>query len=166
MAVTQIQPNTIWLGGPRTEIGDLACSEALCPGHLLERFNNSGVIRWRKHASAAGAGPRAFATEQSMLNKGVNDGYAANDLVEVSEGSGGSTFWALIASGQNITAGQKLESAGNGTLRAFASGVVLATSLENVNNTNGDQGPTNPPPETGATTALPVGAARLRVECV
>jgi hypothetical protein len=130
MAVTQKDPNTIWLGGPRTEIGDLAAEEAITPGHLVERHVSAGVIRWRKHATAAVATARAVATEQSMLNQGVDDAYAAGDLMEVSEGAGGSTFWMLIASGQTIVAGDKLESAGNGTLRVLASGVALFSALE------------------------------------
>ena len=66
-----------------------------------------------------------------MMNLGVDDDYAADDLAEVSILQPGATAWMLIASGQNITAGQKLESAGDGTLRAHAAGVVLATALEN-----------------------------------
>lgn len=131
MAITALPPNTIWLGGPRTEIGDLAASEAITPGHLIERFNNAGVIRFRKHATAAGNTPKIVATEQSMLNKGVDDAYAANDLVEASALKGGSTAWMFIASGQNIVAGNKLESAGDGTLRILAAGVALFQALEN-----------------------------------
>jgi hypothetical protein len=119
------------LGGPRTEIGDLAASEAITPGHLVERFNNGGIIRWRKHAGAGEPTPRAVATEQSMGNLTVADAYVANDLVEVSEGAGGTNFWMFIASGQNIVAGNKLESAGDGTLRILASGVALFQALEN-----------------------------------
>jgi hypothetical protein len=36
----------------------------------------------------------------------------------------------LIASGQNIAYGQKLESAGDGTLRALAAGTPLFVALE------------------------------------
>lgn len=131
MAVTQRDPGTIWLGGPRTEIGDLAASETITPGQLVDRFNSSGVIRWRKHATAGGACAKAVATEQSMLNRSVDATYLVGDLMEVSIGAGGSTFWMYIASGQNIAAGNKLESAGDGTLRILASGTALFSALEN-----------------------------------
>ena len=72
----------------------------------------------------------------------------------------------LIASGQNIAAGAKLESAGDGTLRVLAAGVALFQALEAVNNTTGAAGPTGPAPQTGGVTSLPVGAARIRVEVV
>jgi hypothetical protein len=131
MSITRNNPNTIFLGGDRTQIGDLAASETITPGHLVDRFNAGGVIRWRKHATASIAVAPAFATEQSMVNKGVDDNYLVNDLMEVSIGSRGSYFWAFIASGQNIVAGNKLESAGDGTLKIFAAGVVIASALEN-----------------------------------
>lgn len=131
MSVTQNAPGTIFLGGERTQINDLAASEAIKPGHLVDRFNNGGIIRWRKHATAGGNVGRLVATEQSMLNLGTDDAYAAGDLVEVSAGRGGAAFWMRIASGQNIAAGNKLESAGDGTLRILAAGVALFSALEN-----------------------------------
>jgi len=131
MSITRYSPNTVYLGGDRIQVNDLAASEAITPGHLIERFNSAGVIRWRKHATAAGDTGRAVATNQSMMNLGVDDNYAAGNLVEASIGRGGSTFWMLIASGQDIAAGVKLESAGNGTLRALAAGTALFVALEN-----------------------------------
>lgn len=167
MTITILQPNTIWLGGPRTQINDLAAGVAICPGMLVDRYIPSGTInRLRPHATAAVATPRLVATEASMLNKNVNEGYAIGDLVEASDLAGGSSAWMIIASGQNITFGQKLESAGDGTLRAIAAGVALFQALETVNNSTGSAGPSNPPPATGTTTALPTGAARIRVEVV
>ncbi len=131
MSITRLNPNCVFLSGNRTQINDLAASESITPGHLVDRFNNSGVIRWRKHATASIACAPAFATEHSMANKGVDDVYALNDLVEVSIGEPGAAFWAFIASGQNIVAGNKLESAGDGTLKIFSAGIVLASALEN-----------------------------------
>lgn len=129
MAVTQNNPGTVFLGGDRTQIGDLACSEELTPGFGIEQFNNAGVIRYRK-ATAALAGA-VICTNQSMLNKGVDDVYAANDLVEASALHKGATAWMFIASGQNIVAGNKLEHAGDGTLRILAAGVPVFTAMEN-----------------------------------
>ena len=65
-----------------------------------------------------------------MSNAGVDTDYATNDLVEAAVLEPGATAWMFVASGQNIVFGQKLESAGDGTLRAFASGTVLFTALE------------------------------------
>lgn len=132
MSITRLTPNTVVLGGPRTVVNDLAASEAITPGHLIERFNNAGVIRVKKHATAGANTPRLVATEQSMNNKGVDDAYAAADLVEAVVGQPGAVFHMLIASGQTIVAGNKLESAGDGTLRILASGTALFTALENV----------------------------------
>lgn len=148
MAITKFPPNTIWLGGKRTEIGDLAASEAITPGMLCERFSSAGVAKWRKHSVAGGKSAAAIATDMNMLNKGVDDVCNANDLIEVSVGEKGSNWWMLVPSGQNIAAGGYLESNGDGTLRAFAAGTPLFISLEDKNNA---AGPTS---------------ARIRVEVV
>lgn len=129
MSIVRTDPGTIFLGGTRTQINDLAASEAITPGMLIERFNNAGIIRWRK-ATADIDGPPSVATEMSMMNKGVDDAYAANDLVEASVGNKGATFWMLIASGQSVAAGVLLGSAGGGTLKTGAT-VARFTALEN-----------------------------------
>ena len=129
MAITRHNPNTIFLGGDRTQVGDIACAAVITPGHLVQRDNTAGVIRW-KVAAADIAGPPAVATDQAMLNKGVDDTYAINDLAEVSVLHKGGTAWMLIASGQNVEAGDLLGSAGDGTLKTGAT-VSLFTALEN-----------------------------------
>lgn len=132
MSITRSNPNTIFLGGDRQQVNDLAASEVITPGHLVDRFNAAGIIRWRKHATAGVAVAPAVATDQSMLNKGVDDNYAIGDLVEVSILTKGAVAWMFIASGQNIAAGDKLESAGNGTLKIYATpGGALFSALEN-----------------------------------
>lgn len=131
MSITRLNPNTIFLGGNRVQVNDLAASETITPGHLVERFNNAGVIRWRKHASSAGSAGATFAVEHAMANKGPDDTYAANDLVEVAACEPGAAIWALIASGQNIVAGNKLESAGDGTLKIVSGNFPVAVALEN-----------------------------------
>jgi len=136
MSITKYPPNTIWLGGPRTEIGDIPAKEIITPGMLVERTSDSNVHKWQKHSVAGGTGT-AFATEQSMLNKTVDDTYAAGDLMEVTEGGHGTNWWAIIASGANIARGAKLESAGNGKLRAYTSGVQAFVALEAKDNSAG-----------------------------
>ena len=131
MSITRENPNTIFLGGERVQVNDLACSEAITPGHLIDSFNNAGVQRWRKHATASIACAKTVATDQAMLNKGVDDAYAAGDLVEASILQPGATAWMFVASGQTIVHGNKLESAGDGTLKIFSAGVVLFKALEN-----------------------------------
>jgi len=129
MSITRNNPNTIFLGGDRTQVNDLAASATIKPGHLVERFNSAGVIRWRV-ATADVAGPPAVATDAAMLNKGVDDTYAANDLMEVSVLHKGTTAWMLIASGQTVNAGTLLGSAGDGTLKTGAT-VARFTAIEN-----------------------------------
>lgn len=129
MSITRNDPNTIFLGGEKTIVNDLTAKEALTPGMLIERNNTAGTIRWQK-ATTDVAGPPAVALNASMLNKGVDDDYAVADLVEVAILHKGATAWMLIASGQNVSAGNLLGSAGGGTLKTGAT-VARFTALEN-----------------------------------
>lgn len=133
MSITRNNPNTVFLGGDRTQVNDLACSIAVTPGMLVERFNNGGIIRWRPSTGSGTAKPPAVATDQASLNKGVDDVYAINDLVEASILHKGAVAWMLIASGQNVSAGDLLGDNGAatpGTLKT-APTVALFTALEN-----------------------------------
>src|ERR1044072_7815640 len=103
MAITRMAPNTVWLSGDKVLVNDIGCSEAITPGMLIERITSTGS-KFRKHATAGGAGT-IVALEQDMLNKGVDDAYAAGDLVEAAIGVPGSTFWMFVGSGANIAAG-------------------------------------------------------------
>lgn len=133
--ITRYAPNTVFLGGDRTQVNDVACSEAIKPGQLIERFNNAGIQRWRKHSTAAAGGAAAIATNQSMLNLGIDDDYAAGDLVEASILHKGATAWMLLAPAQTVVFGDKLESAGNGALVKAAAGVPMFVALESITTT-------------------------------
>lgn len=131
MSITRNNPNTIFLGGAGdvNEIGDIACAAVIKPGHLVQIDNVGGIIRW-KVAAADIVGPQTVALDQPELNKGVDDTYAVGDLARVVALKPGQTAWMLIASGQNVEAGDLLGSAGDGTLKTGAT-ISLFTALEN-----------------------------------
>jgi hypothetical protein len=130
MSITRYDPNKIHLGGMKVDVNDLAASESITPGHLIDRFNAAGVIRFRKHNTASVATAPIFAEGHFMANKGVDDPYVLGDLVEAFVGQSGTTVWAYIASGQTVVAGNKLESAGDGTLKVGTT-APIASALEN-----------------------------------
>jgi hypothetical protein len=136
MAITRNAPNVVYLGGPRVENNTLAAKEVITPGMLVDPDSTGGVNRWKKAATAGGPGT-TFATDQAMLNKGVDDVYNINDLVETSTMGQGATVWALIASGANVAFGATLQNAGNGKLVAGAGASQAFRALEAINNTAG-----------------------------
>lgn len=145
MAIVRYPPNTIHLGGETTQVGDIPAGVAIVPGMLIERYLNTTAM-YRPCTITTALGVAAiFALNQSMMNKGVGlpsgvaaDNYAVGDLVEAAIGHKGSTFWALVAdSAPAIAIGDKLESAGNGTLRKFTTGTPIAVALEALTNTSG-----------------------------
>lgn len=130
MAITKRDPNTIFLGGPETIVDEFPASEAITPGHLIELYDDSGTMKWRKHATDSEQVSIAVALEQGHFNKGVDDAYAADDQVVAAYLRAGSTFWGLIASGQDISAGELMQSAGDGTLKTAAATTAAANTAK------------------------------------
>lgn len=137
MAITRKTPTIVHLAGDNAvHVGDVPAGAAITPGNLIQYYNDSGTLKFRKHADAGVAGS-IYALDQPEFNKGLSDNYAAGDMVKAAVMSPGCVVYALIASGQNITQGGLLESAGDGTLKAASSGVAVAVALESVNNSAG-----------------------------
>jgi hypothetical protein len=136
MAITPRNPNTVFLGGPKVLINDIAAKEAITPGMLVDLDNTGGVVRWKKAATAKKHGT-SFANNMPMLNKGIDDACAANDLIEVITGSPGTYFYGIIASGANIANGDLLENAGNGKLRAWTDAGQAFRAKQTVDNSAG-----------------------------
>lgn len=133
MAITRTAPNKILLsGGPDPVIiNDLACSEAITPGMLVEQFNSAGTIRFRK-STRTGLKNSAVALDMPMQNLGIDTASAANDLIEVVQARPGDTLYMFVASGATIVAGNRLTDAGNGYLKAVGSDTPCFEALENV----------------------------------
>ena len=115
-----------------TILGDGLRKEALAngavtPGHLLQ-LESTGKVA--SHASAGGNAARAFAVEDDLQGKEIGDDYATGEQVLYCIFRPGEEVYALIADGENISIGDYLESAGDGTLRKYVSGVVVAKAME------------------------------------
>jgi hypothetical protein len=130
-------PNTILLGGGEgaadgaaTFVNDIVAIEAITPGMLLRRHDDSGTAKWGVHDSADAAISPTVALEQVFLNQGIDDPYAIGDLVLAAILKTGSVFYGIIPSGQNISIGENLQSNGDGKLKAAASGSVRFMSLD------------------------------------
>lgn len=135
MAITQRPPNTIYLGGGAqggdggiTYINDIPAIEAITPGMVLELHDNSGARAWGVHDTADDPVSAVVALEQTHMNKGIDDAYAADDLVLAGSLRPGSMFYGIVPSGQNINVGDRLQSNGDGKLKAAASGDVRFVS--------------------------------------
>jgi len=124
----------IKLLGEPVQNEDHAAAEEIFPGHLISRNSSAQVI---KHATGGGNTAPMFALEREEMGQGVGAGVAADaanyqigDYVKAGTFHTGCVVRVWLASGQNINIGDKLESAGNGTLRVLASGTALGTCLE------------------------------------
>ncbi len=131
MAITRNNPNTIWLGGMRTVVGDIAVAAALKPGALVQRDYVTGVVRW-KAAAADIDGPPAVLLEQAYVNQGYDTAYGVGDLADVAILQKGATAWMFVASGALIEQGDLLGSQGTSGMLKLGATKALFTAIERV----------------------------------
>jgi len=114
-------PNTISLKGLGTR-KEAAADVAVTPGYLLE-FGATGV---QPHSSAGTDAAAAFAVENDIAGKGIDDDYAIADQVLYSVFTPGDEVYGLVAAAAAaIVKGDFLESAGDGTLRKHTAQAVV-----------------------------------------
>lgn len=100
---------------------ELNAAEAITPGHLLERTSGS---KWQKHSTAEGnVVPKVFAIEDALQGNGITDAYAVNAPVRGWFVRPGDEVYALLKDGETVVIGDKLESAGDGTLQKHVADV-------------------------------------------
>ncbi len=92
-----------------------SASAAFTPGDLIEIDTG----QWRRHANAGLNAAAAFALERDETGDGIDVDYVLNDAVKAGYFAPGMRVNAFIASGQDLSEGEFLESAGDGTLRAL-----------------------------------------------
>jgi hypothetical protein len=117
MALTRKNPRTVHLGGPMVLSNEHVASAAITPGYLVELHSDSGTLKARANASATNQPTLAVALNQPEQNEGIDDAYAAGDLVKMGFLAPGSVFYGVIPSGQDIAVGDYLQSNGDGKLK-------------------------------------------------
>ena len=122
------------LGMPIMKEGQ--ASEAINPGYLIE-FGGTNDIQVQDTAQQNCR--RAFALENDLLGKTINDAYSTNERVRYASFSPGQELQAKVAAAAPaIVKGDALEAAGDGTLRKLtAGGTTIAFALEAVDNSSG-----------------------------
>jgi hypothetical protein len=120
---------------------EYVANAAFDPGHLVEIMSTGKV---RKHATAGGTAERMFAIENELEGRGVDDAYAAGDRAQVRIFRAGDVVNAILADGENVSIGTKLQSNGDGTLRAY---VAQTQSFDVENSASPDIEVTQEPPD-------------------
>jgi len=91
---------------------------AITPGHLVEITSADKV---QVHSTGGGLAQRAFAVENDLVGGTIATAYALGSMVQYNVFVAGEEVNALIADGEDIAIGDKLVSAGDGTLKELSS---------------------------------------------
>lgn len=117
--------NTIQLIGGFEHKEDVGYG-SIKPGMLLEVFPDygdrliSGFKKVRAHSTPGGFSERAFAVEDALQGRTVDDAYTAGDIVSYHLAAPGSVVNALLEVGVDYAIGDKLVSAGDGALQKLS----------------------------------------------
>lgn len=106
--------NTIKVKKYSNVVEEIKAGGAITPGMLLELDSSAEVIA---HNSAGQNVLPMFALENELEGEGISDAYAEDDKVQVWIPYRGDIVYAILADGNDITTGDFLESAGDGSLQ-------------------------------------------------
>ncbi len=106
---------TIALLGLPVQMEDFQATAAITPGELLD----FSAGKWIAHAGAGLNAVPTFALERDELGNGITVDYAADDYVKSGTFHTGQHVLGFIASGQDLSIGDYVESDGSGGLRAL-----------------------------------------------
>lgn len=126
MAIQHRSPNTIYLGGEITKLNEWILGVAGTPGMLLEFYTDGTVKKLRPHSSADEVQTAIILLEKLIHNKGIADTYAIGELAYAAHFHPGSLFYGIAVSGQNIQAGEYLQSSGDGKLKVASATTATA----------------------------------------
>lgn len=98
----------------------LEASASITPGMLVEIA--SGALR--PHASSASFAARIFALERDELGDDIDEAYDVGDTVKACYPAPGDRINAIIPSGQNISMGARVESNGDGKVKAGTTAAI------------------------------------------
>ena len=129
-------PNTIALKGGFIR-KELEAAAAITPGHMVE-ITSAGLCQVQ--SGLALAAQRAFALENDLVGKGIDDAYAVSETVQFGVCERGAEVYAWLDGNQSVAIGTKLGPGGDGSLVELGSleeGAVCAIALETVDNSAG-----------------------------
>lgn len=112
-----------------------AAGSTIVPGDLVEVTSGDEV---QEHSTAQGAAQNAYALTDLPVAGTIDDTYAVGATVRYGIAHSGQEINGRVAVGAPaIAIGDALESAGDGTLQAFTTGVILGYANEAVDNSAG-----------------------------
>ena len=101
----------------------------ITPGHLIKNDSTAGNVS--VHATSGQTAAAMFAIENSLQGDEIGDNYSADDRVQYVHARPGDEIYAWLKDGENASAGDYLQSGGNGDLIVYAASSAGAVEYPN-----------------------------------
>lgn len=108
--------NTVKIKKYSDIIEEMVANAAITPGDLVEVMSTGRV---RRHNGRSENALTMFALEDELQGKTIDDNYAQHDKVQVWVAGRGDLVYARLKADENISIGDWLVSAGDGTLEKY-----------------------------------------------
>jgi len=105
-----------------------ATAVAITPGELLE-VTSAGLVQ--AHSTSGGVVLPMFALEDELQGDGIDDDYAVSVPIQVWVAGRGEIVNAILKDGEDVSIGDFLESAGDGTLQKYSDDSAGASEYPN-----------------------------------
>lgn len=123
-----IAHNTIKLKKYSDVIEEHKAGGTIYPGMLLIMSAEDTVVAHNDNDPTAFS--KIVALEDELQGKGIDDAYVTGDQVQCWIPNSGDWVYAIATDGTNYTVGSFVASAGNGYVKAFASGVAFGVVMK------------------------------------
>ncbi len=133
--------NTIKLKKYLDVIIERAAAGTITPGMLVELTSTDLVQAFS--GSGTQPVPIMFALEDELQGRGIDDNYVITDPVQVWVAQSGEVVYAILADGETVSIGEKVQAKNDGTLVAFIAGVPVGVALEAVDTAGSPAGVTS-----------------------
>lgn len=100
-------------------IEECVAAGTVTPGMLLvfDGATSDGIEKVKAHTTDGGSGITAFALEDELQGKEIDDDYSTNDKVQVWIAGRGDIVNAILDASEDVAVGDAVTSAGNGKVR-------------------------------------------------
>ena len=124
--------NTITISptGEGYEQYEALADAAITPGHVVELLSTGKI---QKQNTTSIDVERAVAIEDYLQGNDIADAYSAGNVAMYRIFTRGALVALILADGQNVAIGDKLESAGAGEVKKYSAGVKLFVAMNAVN---------------------------------
>lgn len=137
MGYTRELPKVVHIADPSTQhnrqsgdgvLGGVTGVADIVPGTIVERYLDTGVLKYQPLSSAVNTYSVEVAMEDTLNNKNYTENWGLDELLHTRTYHSAGEFWAVVETGQTVEPGTLLKANVGGKLVNLGAGDELASA--------------------------------------